>query len=243
MKIPDRVWANFIRRLSKIDEEAAKKVSGYLNGNWNASEEALITYAHAITMKYGEASAALCAQMYDALAEASGKVLPPAEPAKSPTYNETASAVRGARLFSKEPEVTAAAVSRLVKQTGEDTLLHNAIRDGAEVAWIPHGDTCAFCLTLASRGWQRVSKKTLRNGHAEHIHNNCDCSYAVRFDDDTDVEGYDPDKYYEWYQSEPGSPSAKINAMQNEINAQNREAYNARKRAEYARRRERQNND
>lgn len=243
MKIPDRVWANFIRRLSKIDEEAAKKVSGYLNGNWNASEEALITYAHAITIRYGEASAALCAQMYDALAEASGKVLPPAEPAKTPTYNETARAVQGARLFSKEPEVTASAVSRLVKQTGEDTLLHNAIRDGAEVAWIPHGDTCAFCLTLASRGWQRVSKKTLRNGHAEHIHNNCDCSYAVRFDDTTDVEGYDPEKYANWYYSESGTPQQRINAMRREMYAENKDEINAQKRAAYAKRIEIQTND
>ena len=47
-------------------------------------------------------------------------------------------------------------VSRLVKRAGADTTLKNAQRDGAEFAWVPHGDSCAFCLTLASRGWQRA---------------------------------------------------------------------------------------
>ena len=93
-------------------------------------------------------------------------------------------------------------------------------------------------MTLASRGWQYASKKSINGGHAEHIHNNCDCTYAIRFDDSSDVEGYDPDKYYKWYKSEPGSPDQKMNAMQREIDAKHRDEINARKRAEYARRKE-----
>ena len=46
-------------------------------------------------------------------------------------------------------------------------MLKNALRDGAEFAWVPNGDTCAFCMTLASRGWQRASKRAIKNGHAE----------------------------------------------------------------------------
>jgi hypothetical protein len=91
--------------------------------------------------------------------------------------------------------------------------MQNAIRDGAEWAWIPHGETCAFCITLASRGWQRASKKALRGGHAEHIHANCDCTYSIRFDSRTSVAGYDPDKYRAMYNSTSGSPEDKINAM------------------------------
>lgn len=53
-------------------------------------------------------------------------------------------------------------VSRLVKRAGADTTLKNAQRDGAEFAWVPHGDSCAFCLTLASRGWQRASQRPSR---------------------------------------------------------------------------------
>ena len=93
-----------------------------------------------------------------------------------------------------------ATVARLVKQVGADTTLKNAKRDGAQFAWIPHGDTCAFCITLASRGWQYMSDEALKGGHAEHIHANCDCEYAVRFDGHSTVAGYDPDKYLEEYE-------------------------------------------
>ena len=57
-------------------------------------------------------------------------------------------------------------------------LLKNAVRDGAEWAWVPHGDTCPFCITLASNGWQKASRKVLKGGHAEHIHANCDCAVS-----------------------------------------------------------------
>lgn len=75
------------------------------------------------------------------------------------------------------------------------------IRNGAEFAWVPHGDTCAFCTMLASRGWQRASKKALKNGHAEHIHAHCDCEYAVRFGRESSVKGYDPDEYLRRYRA------------------------------------------
>ena len=238
MRISKKVWNNFTKRLRMLDDKAAELVTGYIASHEVDTEDgmaALIAYAYAVATKYGEGSAALSAQMYDAIAELSGKLLPPAVPARTATYNETARAVHGARLFSKDPSVTAGAVSRLVKTAGADTTLQNAERDGAEFAWIPSGDTCAFCLTLASRGWQKVSKRTLKNGHAEHIHNNCDCTYAIRFNDDTDVEGYDHDKYLNWYNSEPGKPKDKINAMRREMYQENKDHINELKRAAYER--------
>ena len=94
------------------------------------------------------------------------------------------------------------------------TTLQNALRDGAEFAWIPAGETCAFCLTLASNGWQRASKQAIKKGHAEHIHSNCDCAYAVRFNSRTNVAGYDPDRYRSMYRHAEGrTPQDKINSM------------------------------
>ena len=241
MRISKRVWSNFINRLRTLNEMAADKIKDYLKTHDTSTEEGmaeLIAYAYAIATRYGEGSAALAAQMYDAVAELSGEYLPPAVPAPTATYNETARTVQGASLFSKDPDVVASAVGRLVKQAGVDTTMENALRDGAEWAWIPVGDTCAFCLTLASRGWQKASKKALKNGHAEHIHNNCDCTYAIRFNSNTDVDGYDPDKYYRMYKSEPGSPEQKINAMRREMYAKNKAAINAQKRSAYAKRAE-----
>ena len=121
-------------------------------------------------------------------------------------------------------------VSRLVKRAGADTTLKNALRDGAEWAWVPQGDTCAFCLTLASRGWQKASQAAIKGGHAEHIHANCDCEYAIRFDGRSTVAGYDPDKYLRQYRA----AGSDVNALRRVNYAANRERINAQKRAAYA---------
>lgn len=174
--------------------------------------KALLDYAMALSDRYGEAVGSLACQMYEATAAAQGVIVPTAEMADLPNYGDVAKAVYGAKKTS-ESEVSKA-IGRLVKMVGADTTLKNAERDGAQFAWVPHGDTCAFCMVLASRGWQYMSKNALRNGHAEHIHANCDCQYAVRFDGKSSVKGYDPDRYLQMYENAEGTTSQeKINAM------------------------------
>lgn len=165
--------------------------------------------------------------MYDALAEKAGANVPPAEPAEPADYGETARMVNATK---QSPPQLQGGVSRLVKRAGADTTLKNAIRDGAEWAWVPHGDTCPFCITLASRGWQKASQKALKGGHAEHIHAHCDCEYAIRFDSRTSVAGYDPEKYLAQYNAAGGD----INAMRRAQYAENKIQINAQKRAAYA---------
>ena len=53
----------------------------------------------------------------------------------------------------------------------------------------------------------------LKGGHAEHIHANCDCEFAIRFDHNTTVAGYDPDKYLAQYNAAGGD----INKMRRMI--------------------------
>ena len=133
---------------------------------------------------------------------------------------------------------TTATVGRLVKRVGADTMLKNAERDHAQFAWIPMGDTCAFCMTLASRGWQYMSKDAMKHGHAEHIHANCDCQYAIRFDESSTVEGYDPDRYREMYDNaEGGTPQEKINTMRRVKYIENPQKIREQKRDWYARNR------
>ena len=154
--------------------------------------------------------------------------VPAAEPAATASYGEVARMVSATK--DQNPANLPNGVSRLVKRAGADTTLKNVIRDGAEWAWVPHGDTCPFCITLASNGWQKASKKLLKGGHAEHIHAKCDCEFAVRFRSDTTVAGYDPDKYYRQYREAGGD----INKMRRIDYAANRERINAQKRAAYA---------
>lgn len=262
MTISTRDWMTFVNRLSSLSTRAALELRRWVNaqgGLLNIERQTLIDYVFGLATKYGEGSSALAAAWYDAVAEASGQILPPAEPAPTVTYAETAKAVNGVLKQSQNEEILDGALERLVKMPGVDTTLHNAIRDGAEVAWIPSGDTCAFCLALAGNGWQPASRKTIRKGHAEHIHANCDCTYAVRFDAATDVAGYDDGRAYkELYKDAPldkwntpdGKPPAgnhtdrdplyqqRINAMRREFYAENREEINAQKRSAYAKRME-----
>ena len=237
MTISQKEWNNYIQRLRKLSDKAAEEFSEYAIshlGYAHIERDELIKVAHAIATKYGEGTAALSAEMYDAIAEASGKVLPAAIPAETATYSEVAKTINGIRKFSQNENLLSSAVGNLVKRAGVDTTIKNAIRDGAEWAWIPHGDTCAFCLTLASQGWQKASKAVMKGDHAEHIHQNCDCTFAVRFDKKSEVEGYVPEVYKRIYDNAGGLNSKdKINALRRVqykkkkqiINAQKREAY------------------
>lgn len=232
MRITEKTWVEYIDRLSRLNEEAGQKMADYIASHGTQDVDRLIAYADALVQKYGEGTAELACQMYDAVAQASGVTVPPAEPAAPADYGETAKMVNATK---QSPPQLQGGVSRLVKRAGADTTLKNAIRDGAEWAWVPHGDTCPFCLTLASRGWQKASAKALKGSHAEHIHAHCNCEYAIRFDSNTTVAGYDPDKYLEQYNAAGGD----INAMRRAQYAENRDVINAQKRAAYAARKER----
>lgn len=244
MTISERTWVNYINRLRKVNDAAADKMAQYLRTHViesYAQRQALIDYAYAIATTYGEGAAELACEMYDALGLASEMFMPAAEPAETATISEVAKTVNGAMKVSDDIEVIAASVGRLVKMAGVDTTMQNAIRDRAEWAWIPHGDTCAYCIALASRGWQRASSEAMKGGHAEHIHANCDCTYAVRFTKDTRFAGYRPEEYREIYDYAEGSSSRKkINAMRREFYAENKEKINAQKRSAYEKRRERE---
>ena len=227
MKITEKAWIDYINRLSQVNRKAGTLMRQYIEQHGTDNTDALITYAAALVNKYGEGCAELACQMYDAVAEASGVIVPAAEPAEIAGDSEIAKMVYGTK---KSSPLLESGVSRLVKQAGADTTLKNALRDGAEWAWVPHGDTCAFCITLASRGWQRASDKALKGGHAQHIHANCDCEYAIRFNANTTVAGYDPEKYLQQYQDAGGD----INAMRRANYAEHKDIINAKKRAAYA---------
>lgn len=227
MRITATAWAAYTQQLAKLNKKAGQLMADYIAAHGTGDTDALIAYAHALVTKYGEGSAELACQMYDALAAAAKAGVPAAEPAEPASYGEVARMVQATK--ASQPQMQQG-VSRLVKRAGADTTLKNALRDGAEFAWIPQGDTCAFCLTLASRGWQKASQAAIKGGHAEHIHANCDCEYAIRFDGRSTVAGYDPDEYLRRYRA----AGSDVNALRRVNYAKNRERINAQKRAAYA---------
>lgn len=227
MKLTQAAWDDYISRLSQLNQKAGQLMREYMDGHPEADTDALIRYAYALVTKYGEGSAELACQMYDALAEAQGVTLPAAEPAPTATYGEVTGMVKATQ---DSPANLQSGVSRMVKQAGADTTAHNAIRDGAEWAWVPHGDACPFCRMLASNGWQKASKNLLKKGHAQHIHANCDCEFAVRFSLEFGVSGYDPEAYLRQYRD----AGSDVNAMRRIDYAARKDAINAQKRAAYA---------
>lgn len=208
----------------------------------------MIDYAYGLATKYGEASSALACEWYDAIAQLERANVPAAVPAQTATYNETAKAINGAMKQSPSGQLLTSVVQRLVKQAAADTTLQNAKRDGAYFAWVPHGDTCPFCIALAANGWQKMSREAMKGNHAEHIHQNCDCEYAIRFGNNLNYRGYDPDQYRQMYDNADDSSqgfssghwqnesTAKINGMRRAQYAANKDEINAQKRAAYAKR-------
>lgn len=228
MQITAKTWNEYITRLSRLNQKAGQLMREYIGSHGTESTDDLIAYAYGLVTKYGEGSAELACQMYDALAEAANAGVPASEPAEPADYGEVARMVNATK--NQNPANLPNGVSRLVKRAGADTTLKNAVRDGAEWAWVPHGDTCPFCITLASNGWQKASSKVLKGGHADHIHANCDCEFAIRFDHGTTLAGYDPEKYLKQYRDAGGD----INKMRRIDYAARKDAINAQKRAAYA---------
>ena len=230
MYLSEAAWTGYIHKLAALNRKASNQMLQWMETHIYDTTDELIAYAYALATKYGEGSAALSCEMYDLIAELQSRVLrPPAVPAETASYETVAKTVNG--VIKESDRLVPAVVGRLVKQAGADTTLQNALRDGAEFAWIPSGDSCAFCLTVASQGWQRASKKSIRNGHASHIHSNCNCEYAIRFSAADGVAGYAPDRYLEQYEK----AGRDINTMRRAQYAENRKKITAQKRAAYRR--------
>lgn len=241
-------WNKYISRLRQINDKAAEEFREFIlkKGGYEAIErDVLIDRAYWISTKYGEASASLTASMYDAIAELSGAAVPAALPAETATYSEVAKTVNGIIKNTGNPNILSQGIGRLVKMAGTDTMLANAYRDrprsrgrgkqrasGAQVAWIPSGETCAFCLMLAARGWQNQTIWAAEH-HSEHIHANCDCTYMVRFNEDLDVEGYYPEKIQEYYEECGDNRKERLREMRRDYYADNKDHINELKRLEY----------
>lgn len=236
MTISDKAWSRYIAALRKVSKKAASEMEIF--AATNPTRRQLTDKAVELVAKYGEATAALAAEYCNKIALASG-ILADSQAAMDFSTRDISRSLVVNLKHSGTPEMAGDVVGRLVKMAGVDTVAKNAIRQNAEWAWIPSGETCAFCLALASQGWQLASARSLRGGHMMHIHPNCDCTYAIRYNDKTNVAGYDPAKYKAVYDSADGHGSAsKINYIRRENYRENREHILAEQRAAYARREE-----
>ena len=241
MQITEDDWIRYKDKMAALSDRAAENLEMWLqvNGGYqNVSREQLTLYMYGLATYYGEATASLAAEMYDEVAALSGVAVPSAEVAETASYGEIAKAVNAVTKNITTNSNLGNVVVRYVKRAAEDTTLKNVKRDqkkGAQYAWVPAGDTCAFCMMLASNGWQNQSERAMKNGHASHIHPNCDCTYAVRFDGKSNVKGYNPEKYKAMYENAEGRTwNDKLNSMRRIQYQENKDRINAQKRENYA---------
>ena len=228
MKIAPTKWKAYTASLAMINSRAAREMLAFAGRNGLNDRKKLIDYGMALVQKYGEGSAELACEMYDAIARLQKARVPAAKPADIPDYGEVARSVNGTLKQSPDGKLLGDAVSRLVKQVGADTMLKNARRDRAEFAWIPSGDACPFCAMIASNGWQRATRQTVSGDHADHIHANCQCEFAIRFTSELDVSGYEPEKLREeWDNAEGTTQAEKLNSMRREKAAEDKYFKNA----------------
>ena len=208
MQISEVDWERYRTKQYDLSTKASDLMLEWLEshgGYENIRIDALVDYAYALATKYGEGSASLAAQMYDDTARVSKVNVPSAEVAETASYRDIDRAIYAVTENLTTNERVASIVGRAVKQAGADTTMKNAIRDGAEFAWIPSGDGCPYCITIAANGWKKATKGTLEGNHASHIHPNCMCEFAIRFDGKSNVKGYDPKIYKDIYDKAEGS--------------------------------------
>lgn len=162
---------------------------------------ALLEYMPALADTYGEAAAALAAEWFDELADAEGPARFRAVPSPTVAREVIEAKVRYAAggLFGANLNMAgllAIALDKYVKQPARDTVTRNASRANARWARVPTGaSTCAFCLMLASRGFD------FHEHDAGTFHGDCDCQVVPSWADDPGLEGYDPDALYDVYEA------------------------------------------
>ena len=89
-------------------------------------------------------------------------------------------------------------IDRDIRRAPNMAVAENVRRDPLKprYARVPSGgETCSFCLMLASRGAVYNTPEA-----ASHAHPGCDCRIVPSFDGGCDIEGYDPDEIYNRWQ-------------------------------------------
>lgn len=217
MKLPRSVLDAYNRAIKRCGDDAEastrKALSAWLDAHPNASIEQIREVAIAIMTEFGmsfgnragDAAYALRAMM----AEVAGVELPVAAYAYAPDpeYVERTARYQVGKLIEGDRDGFVAQIadaSRYFAERGANDTMHNVgIADaralGRRVRWarVPTGaTTCSYCLMLASRGFvYRTEAKAL---NANHRH--CDCRIVEGLDD-TEIEGYDPDLYYDMWKN------------------------------------------
>lgn len=187
---------SFSRVTGQLKESAVDEFMGELVEGMSRDE--VIELASQIADKYRMLGSELGAQWYDLCSELAGYSLAPAE-LETPDYEGVRSRASNAaaradaagdyaRSFS---EWLTNEIMDSIRTTGDDNLWRDYRRGLVPGKWcrVPVGETCAWCMMLASQGaWYKSRESALRES-AGRYHSDCDCIAVFHADADS-ISGY-----------------------------------------------------
>lgn len=178
------------------EQRGGGDVAALRNAAYETIEAVLLYYADTC-------AAARAAEYYDAVRQAqgfSGGYSAVAESMRDPDATLGAVKYFIGKVVEGAPEtfvsLCVARIDEEIRRAANRCVAHNARKDPAKprYARVPRGETCGFCLMLASFGFNAKTEEA-----ASHSHAHCDCRIVPGFDGKTKVRGYDPDGMYERY--------------------------------------------
>lgn len=213
MKLPRSVIDAYNRAIKQCGDNAEtatrKALNAWLEGHPGASiaqiREVAIAIMDEVGTVFGQAAGDAAYAMRSIAAEAAEVDVEPTAYAYMPDgeYVRKTAKYQVGKLIERDRVGFVNAIadgSRYFAERGaNDTMAHFAEVDkgGARFARVPTGSTtCPYCLMLASRGFVYKSEAKALNGNHRH----CDCRIVEGFGG-MEVEGYDPDLYYDMWRN------------------------------------------
>lgn len=172
------------------------------------ARDEVVELAARIAAKYSYLGCELGAQWYDLCSELAGIDVDPAELGEvDPDELESRAQAAFDRASDGSPISDALnyylqnQIENSIRRTGSANLHRDYERGMAGGKWarVPVGETCAWCLMLASQGAWYLSEETAKGIDPDHYHDGCDC-VAVYHADPESISGYaNLAKYKEMY--------------------------------------------
>ena len=243
-EIPRRYIDEYTKALNTLSADVQKRLAEDLakidfTADVADIREAVIDRMEFYLGPYTDMAAVVASEFYDGIREISAgeKIGALAESGREPVATERA--VRGIMDDVVKGKAAEVVIRKLVdradyeiKKSAGECIYRNGKRDPLKpkYARVPSGgETCRFCIMLASRGF--VYHNAKQAGENGHYHANCDCRIVPGFDSFTKVDGYDPDLYYDMLKhpekyaaasSYPFDVSSKEEAISLAISSKNR---------------------
>lgn len=211
--IPRSYIDNYTRSLEQLSaasqQALAERIAQVDFSDLTAAANELVEVMEAYCGYSADAAAQIAAAFYNGMSMLQTGFPYDAIPISAHVAEGTERATRG--IFQRAvdgdiPSMTTQLLMRLdyeTKRAAGQTVLDNVAGDPRKprYARVPDGgETCSFCIMLASRGFVYRSRATA--GELNHYHAHCRCRIVPGFGSDPAAEGYDPDFWYRLYKDE-----------------------------------------